>query len=148
MANYKIIWALAFACVLLTVIAPAASAHRVYAQEQVTEVQIRSWYGGGDPMPNAEINIYAIKNGEEELYITDMTDEEGLYYFEPKLGVVEYRVVVSKSGHQKEITFNVAGSEGSGEEAELPLSARIIAGFGYLVGLAGFGMYRSARKTK
>ena len=56
--------------------------------------------------------------------------------------------MVSHSGHQKEITFNVAGSEGSGEEAELPLSARIIAGFGYLVGLAGFGMYLSARKTK
>ncbi|MCM1987421.1 carboxypeptidase-like regulatory domain-containing protein [Methanococcoides seepicolus] len=148
MANYKIIWALAFACVLLTAIAPAASAHRVYAQEQVTEVQIRSWYGGGDPMPNADIHIYAIKNDEEELYITDVTDEGGIYYFEPKLGVVEYRVVVSQSGHQKEITFNVAGSEGSSEEAELPLSARIVAGFGYLVGLAGFGMYLSARKTK
>ena len=89
MANYKILWALVFACVLLTAIAPAASAHRVYAQEQVTEVQIRSWYGGGDPMPNADINIYAIKNSEEELYITDVTDEGGIYYFEPKLGVVE-----------------------------------------------------------
>lgn len=149
MTNYRIIWALAFACVLLTAIAPAASAHRVYAQEQVTEVQIKSWYGGGDPMPNADINIYAIKNGEEELYITDVTDEEGLYYFEPKLGVVEYRVIVSKNGHQKEITFNVAGSEGSSsEEAELPLSASIIAGFGYLAGLTGIGMYYSARKKR
>lgn len=148
MTNYRIIWALAFTCVLLTAIAPAASAHRVYAQEQVTEVQIRSWYGGGDPMPAADINIYAIKDSNEELYITDVTDEEGLYYFEPKLGVVEYRVVVSKNGHQKEINFNVAGSDSPGEEAELPLSASILAGFGYLAGLAGLGIYISSRKAK
>ncbi|MGM0771948.1 MAG: carboxypeptidase-like regulatory domain-containing protein [Halobacteriota archaeon] len=149
MTSYRIIWALVFACVFLTAITPAVSAHRVYAQEQVTEVQIRSWYGGGDPMPNADINIYSIKNGEEELYITDVTNEEGIYYFEPKLGVVEYRVIVSQNGHQKEITFNVAGSEGpSSEQAELPLAASIIAGFGYLAGLAGIGMYFSARKKR
>jgi nickel transport protein len=135
-----------------TLISPV-SAHRVYLQEQVNEIEIRAWYGGGDPMAEADIIVYATKDGEEETYLNGTTDENGYYYFTPKLGVSEYRVTVSQMGHQKELVFNLeeeAGDsteESTSAEAELPLAARIIAGFGYIAGIAGVAMILKARKT-
>ncbi|TGC07281.1 carboxypeptidase-like regulatory domain-containing protein [Methanolobus halotolerans] len=134
---------------VLMLLMPGVSAHRVYVQEQITEVEIKAWFGGGDPMPNADVSVYAIKNGEEELYIEDRTDSNGLFYFTPKLGVSEYRVVVSESGHKSEKTFNLAGgSAAETENAELPLSASVVAGFGYIIGIAGLALYFSSRKSK
>jgi nickel transport protein len=134
-----------------TLIFPA-SAHRVYLQEQVNEIQIRAWYGGGDPMGNAEIMVYAIKDGEEELYLEGTTDEKGYYYFSPKLGVSEYRVTVSQMGHQKELLLDLEREgdalEGNSEDAELPITASIIAGFGYIAGIAGIAMILKTRKTQ
>jgi nickel transport protein len=148
MFSSKSIRIIFIAIVFMMLLVPGVSAHRVYLQEQIKDVQIKTWFGGGDPMVDAEISIYAVKNGQEELYIEDRTDSEGLYHFTPKLGVSEYRVVVSESGHKNEKTFNLAaGSLASQEEAELPLYANIISGLGYIVGLAGFAMYFSSRKA-
>jgi len=132
--------------ILCMTLMPVASAHRVYIQEQITEVQIRTWYGGGTPMVDADVEIFSIKDGEEKLYLEGKTDKDGMFYFAPKLGVSEYRVVVSATGHRTEKMIDMAG--GVQEEAELPLSMRILAGFGYLAGLAGIGMILSARKLK
>ena len=140
---------LALVSIVLLLLMPAVSAHRVYVQEQIKEVEIKAWFGGGDPMVNADVFIYAIKDGEEELYIEDKTDSDGLYYFTPKLGVSEYRVVVSESGHKNEKTFNLAGGPAAEtEDAELPLSASIFAGLGYIIGIAGIALYFSSRKSK
>jgi nickel transport protein len=134
---------------VFTIFMPAASAHRVYVQETITEVEVKAWFGGGDPMADAEVTIYAIKNGEEELYIEDKTDSDGLFYFTPKLGVSEYRIEVLESGHKTEKTFTLTGDAvGDTADAELPLAARIGAGFGYIIGVAGIAMYLSARKSK
>ncbi|MEA1985542.1 MAG: hypothetical protein U9N13_07835 [Euryarchaeota archaeon] len=138
--------------IIVMMFVPAASAHRVYLMEQVKEVEIKAWYGGGDPMAGADIMIYTNRSGEKELYIEDTTDENGLYYFSPQLGVTQYQAVVSQMGHRAEKTFDLAGStatdDGAPMEAELPLTARILAGFGYLAGLAGVGMIITARRMK
>jgi nickel transport protein len=149
MDSLRIMKILVLLGMVFTICIPAASAHRVYVQETITEVEIKAWFGGGDPMADADVAIYAIKNGEEELYIEDSTDSDGLFYFTPKLGVSEYRVEVLESGHKSETTFTLTGDAvGDTAGAELPLAARIGAGFGYIIGIAGIAMYLSARKAK
>ncbi len=149
MDSLRIMKILVLLSIVLTICMPAASAHRVYVQETITEVEVRAWFGGGDPMADADVMVYAIKDGEEELYIEDKTDSEGLFYFKPKLGVSEYRIVVSESGHKDEKTFSLTGDAvGNNSDAELPLAAKIGAGFGYIIGIAGIAMYLSARKSK
>lgn len=133
--------------VLCTTLMPVASAHRVYLLEQINEVQIKSWYGGGTAMADADVEIYSIKDGQEELYLEGKTDSEGMFYFTPKLGVSKYRAVVSATGHSTDKVIDFAGGMQQ-EEAELPLAMRIFAGFGYLIGLAGIAMYLAARKLK
>ncbi|HJH30878.1 MAG TPA: hypothetical protein C5S50_01490 [Methanosarcinaceae archaeon] len=126
---------------------PVASAHRVYIKEQIKEVQIWTYYGGGTPMVDADVEIYSIKDGQEELYLEGMTDQDGMFYFEPKLGVSQYRTIVSATGHSTDKKIDLAGGIQQ-EEAELPLFMRMFVGFGYLAGLAGIGMLFAARKIK
>lgn len=145
---------LMLALILAMLATPAVSAHRVYLMHQVNEVEVKAWYGGGDPIANAEITIYAIKDGEEEIYIEDVTDEDGMYYFSPKLGVDEYRIIVSQMGHQDEIEIDLKGEgestveNNSTDDTELPLTANIVAGIGYILGFAGIGLYARARKMQ
>ena len=141
----------------MALICPPASAHRVIVQGQVSEIQIKAYYGGGsaDPMVDADVEIYAIKDGQEELYLTGKTDADGMFYFAPKIGVSEYRAVVEATGHKGEETVNLAEGAGITEaeqaeaetEAGLPITG-IITGFGYLAGLAGIAMILVARKMK
>ncbi|MGP8319329.1 MAG: hypothetical protein ACT6FD_00850 [Methanosarcinaceae archaeon] len=133
--------------VLFMTLMPIASAHRVYIKEQINEVQIWAYYGGGTSMADAEVKIYSVKDGKEELYLEGMTDQDGMFYFEPKLGISEYRTIVSATGHSAEKIIDLAGGIQQ-EEAELPLFMRIFVGFGYLLGLAGIGMFLAARKMK
>ncbi|MGP8321043.1 MAG: hypothetical protein ACT6FE_01765 [Methanosarcinaceae archaeon] len=138
---------LAILLVLFMSLMPIASAHRVYIKEQINEVQIWTYYGGGTSMIDGEVKIYAIKDGQEELYLEGMTDQDGMFYFEPKLGVSQYRTIVSATGHSTEKMIDLAGGIQQ-EEAELPLFMRMFVGFGYLTGLAGVGMFLAARKIK
>ena len=143
---------LALVLILCMALMPPASAHRVIVQGQVSEIQIKAYYGGGaaTPMADGDVEIYAIKDGQEELYLTGKTDDAGMFYFAPKIGVSEYRVAVEATGHKGEETVNLA--EGAGiteaeQEAGLPVTG-IITGFGYLAGLAGIAMIITARKMK
>ncbi len=136
----------------MALICPPASAHRVIVQGRVSEIQVKAYFGGGDaaPMADANVEIYAIKDGQEELYLTGKADADGMFYFAPKIGVSEYRAVVEATGHKGEETVNLAEGAGITEaekEAGLPLTG-IITGFGYLAGLAGIAMIITARKMK
>ncbi len=138
---------LAIVLILCMTLIPAASAHRVHLREQVMDVQIKAWYGGGDPMSNANVEVYSIRDELEELYLEGKTDENGLYNFTPKLGTSSYRVVVEASGHGNELEFDLtAGSQP--EDAELPLYLSVLVGFGFLAGIGGIAAYLSARKMK
>jgi len=148
---------LALLLVLCMALMPPASAHRVIVQGQVSEIQIKAYYGGGaaTPMADGDVEIYAIKDGQEELYLTGKTDDVGMFYFAPKIGVSEYRAEVSSLGHGGKETVNLAEGAGLTEaeqaeaekEAGLPLP-EMVAGFGYLTGLAGIAMILAARKMK
>ena len=138
---------LALVLVLCMVLVPAVSAHRVHVSELITEVEIKAWYGGGDPMANADVEIYSIRDGQEKLYFEGKTDENGLFYFTPELGTTGYRVVVELTGHKGELEFDLtAGSQP--ENAELPLYLSVLVGFGFLAGIGGITAYLSARKMK
>jgi nickel transport protein len=116
-------------------------------RELISEVQIKAWYGGGDPMANADVEVYSIRDEQEKLYLEGKTDENGLYYFAPELGTSSYRVVVEATGHSNELEFNLtAGSQP--ENAELPLYLSVLVGFGFLAGIGGIAAYLSARKMK
>ena len=136
----------------MALICPPASAHRVIVQGQVSEIQIKAYYGGGaaTPMADGDVEIYAIKDEQEELYLTGKTDDAGMFYFAPKIGVSEYRAVVEATGHRGEETVNLSKGAGITEaekETTLPITG-IITGFGYLAGLAGIAMLVIARKMK
>jgi len=153
----KIVTLLALILILCTALMPPASAHRVIVRGAVHEIEIRAYYGGGsaDPMAYADVEVYAVRDGQEELYKTGETDENGMFYFPPEIGVSEYRAVVEATGHRGEEWVNLtegagiteAEQEEADEEAGLPLS-QMIAGFGYLAGLAGIAMILTARKIR
>ena len=143
-----------FALVLIlcmTLLCLPASAHRVVVVGQVHEMQVMAYYGGGAPMIDADVEIYTIKDGQEDLYLTGKTDLEGMFYFEPKIGVSDYRAVVEATGHQGYEFVNLTGGAGvpeaEKEGTELPLM-QMFAGFGYLAGLIGISMILAARKMK
>ena len=138
---------LAIVLILCMTLVPAASAHRVHVRELISEVEIKAWYGGGDPMANADVKVYSIRDEQEKLYLEGKTDENGLYYFTPELGTSSYRVEVEDSGHGNELEFDLtAGSQP--EDAELPLYMSVLVGFGFLAGIGGIAAYLSARKMK
>ncbi len=127
----------------------AVSAHRVYVKGEIGEIGVKAWFGGGEPMRDADVNVYAIKEGKEELYREGNTDENGKFSFAPKIGVEEYKVVVeSPGGHRGETVVNLTQAASHGEGTELPLYMRAIAGFGYLIGLAGAALAYTGWKLK
>ncbi|MGB2728665.1 MAG: hypothetical protein WBD09_09355 [Halobacteriota archaeon] len=126
-----------------------ASAHRVHVRSEIGEIGVKAWFGGGEPMRDADVKVYAIKGGEEELYKEGKTDENGKFGFAPKIGVEEYKVVVeSPGGHKGETVVNLTQAASPGDGTEMPLYTRVIAGFGYLIGLAGAAMAYMGWKQK
>ncbi len=125
------------------------SAHRVHVRSEIGEIGVKAWFGGGEPMRDADVKVYAIKGGEEELYKDGKTDENGKFGFAPKIGIEEYKVVVeSPGGHKGETVVNLTQAASPGEGTEMPLYTRVIAGFGYLLGLAGAAMAYMSWKMK
>lgn len=125
------------------------SAHRVHVRSDIEEIGVKAWFGGGEPMRDADVKVYAIKEGEEELYKEGKTDENGKFDFAPKIGIEEYKVVVeSPGGHKGETVVNLTQAASPGDGTEMPLYARVIAGFGYLLGLAGAAMLYMGWKQK
>lgn len=137
---------LALLVLLCAATMPAVPAHRAFVGEVVdNEVRLKAWYEGGDPINEAPVKVYAADDGKDVLYLEGITDEDGFYSFEPEPGVTAYKVVVEQMGHRAKMNIDL-GSSDQPQEAELPLYARIVAGFGYLLGLAGAGMLYASRK--
>lgn len=146
--------------ILIMVFVPAASAHSVHMdviEKSTDKIKIKAYYGGGDPMKDADVKVYLVTENGEETYIEDKsTDENGIYSFEPKLGHDVYKILASDFGHQveKKVSLDSQSSSSSSESSSngdtdgLPLPARIVSGFGYIAGIAGIGMMANARKIK
>ncbi len=124
---------------------PIAEAHRLHVVYKISEVEIQAYYGGNFPCRDAKVKIYDA-NG---LYLEGTTDKDGKFRFPPKVGVNTYKVVVDAvhmPGHKAEVTINLTKSVCT---QETPLYQNIIAGFGYLIGLAGIAMvYLGWKKGK
>jgi len=119
-----------------------ASAHRMHIESTLSELEIEAYFGGGAPVRDADVKVYD-KSGN--LYLEGVTDEEGKFRFPPKIGMEEYEVVVNAThmpGHKGETTINLSqvSTDADGAGTEMPLYTRVIAGFGYLIGIAGFAM--------
>ena len=126
------------------------SAHRMHVVHKMSELEIEAYFAGGSPCRDAEVTIY---DNEGHLYMEGVTDDEGKFGFPPKIGMNEYIVVVNAThmpGHRGETTINLSQNvaEAGRTGAELPLYSRIIAGFGYLIGIAGVAMAYMGWKQK
>ena len=118
------------------------SAHRFIIEQEIGEIGIKAYFEGGGPCQDGNVKVY---DNESNLYLEGVTDDKGYFGFPPMSGIEEYTVTVDAvhmPGHKGEIVINlsqtaVGAGAGSAGGTELPLYTRIIAGFGYLIGLAG-----------
>ena len=149
----KLVFAIfAVLLVLLCLSISTVSAHRLYIVHKISEIEIESYFGGGSPCRDANVMVY---DNEGNLYLEGVTDDEGKFSFPPKIGMEEYTVVVDAvhmPGHKAETVINLsqeaAGARAGGMGTEMPLYTRAIAGFGYLIGLAGAAMLYMGWKLK
>jgi len=112
----------------------------LHIESTLSELEIEAYFGSGAPVQDGDVKVYD-KSGK--LYIEGTTDEEGKFRFPPKIGMDEYEVVVNAThmpGHKGETTINLSQEGADGAGTEMPLYSNIIAGFGYLIGIAGFAM--------
>jgi len=126
----------------------AVSAHRLHIVHKISEIEIESYFGGGSPCRDANVTVY---DNEGNLYLEGVTDDEGKFSFPPKIGMKEYTVVVDAvhmPGHKAETVINLSQEAASAGETEMPLYTRTIAGFGYLIGLAGAALAYMGWKQK
>lgn len=117
----------------------AAHAHRLYVDWKVGEVEVKAYFGGGEPCRDAVVKVYDADTGG--LVAEGRTDGEGRFSFEPIVGVTRYEVVVEAvhmPGHRARAVIDLAA--GRVEAAEMPLYLRVLAGLGWLMGLAGAAM--------
>ena len=130
------------------------SAHRMHISTSVGEITVKSWFKGASAVKDGEVKVYSIKDGVEELYIQGMTDEEGEFNFQPKIGVKAYRIEVEAThmpGHRAETILNMSAIGSNEEDSGIPGYAGVIAGLGYLLGLTGLSLmyvYRKKQKEK
>lgn len=100
-------------------------------------------------MKNADVKVFINQSGEQVLYTEGVTDEDGVFAFSPKVGVNNYTAEIGSTGHKDVLEISLVSSSSSGEKKELPLYTRIVAGFGYLLGLAGVALaYTSWKKSR
>jgi len=136
--------------VLLCLSINVVSAHRMHVIHKISEIEIEAYFGGGTSVKDADVKVYD-KGGI--LYTEGTTDKEGKFRFPPKMGMEEYKVVVNAThmpGHRGETTINLSQevAEVGGTGAEMPLYSSVIAGFGYLIGIAGAAMAYMGWKQK
>lgn len=147
----KILFLLAATLALTTT---GASAHRLHIDWKIGKIEIESFYGGsGTPCQDARVKVYTSKG---ELLEEGETNTQGKYSFSPVIWEDKYKVVlepIHMPGHKVEDTINLTSPATSPEEnKELPLFAKVMAGFGYLAGIAGISLayisWREKRKIK
>lgn len=154
MEKIRTVALLGMAMLLVMLCVSPVSAHKAFVGAFLTgdaddEIQIKAWYEGGMPMANAETTIYTVEDGEKEVYVEGMTDDQGFFTFEPEYKVTKYSIKVEQTGHRAKMDLDLEGGVSTGSSGEeLPLLARIVAGLGYLVGLAGIAMIYTAYKTR
>ena len=138
--------AVLFAVLLVSQLLPPepAMAHNMYLTYKTKEIEVLVEFEGGSVAREARVTVYS---PDGALYVEGVTDENGKFSFEPGEMEGKWKISAEHSGHKK--TVLLEGSEvASGGGLELPLYTRIIAGFGYLVGIAGVALFIMSRKAR
>ena len=130
------------AVVLLLLLIAPVTAHRMYADYRISEVEVYAWYGGGAKVVNGDVKVF---RSDGSLYVEGKTDENGTFRFKPEIGE-SYRVVVESAGHRAECEVNLSSAHVVIKEE--PLYLKAISGFGYLLGLAGIASLYVARRKR
>ena len=138
-----------FVCAML----PSYSlAHRMLVDSLVEDgvVFVDVFFPDGKPAKNVKVEVY---RADETLYLSGQTDAEGRFSFDPKDESHVKVVAIGEMGHraEQELSINAVKPEAS-EKSEgkirqrepLPLR-EVLAGFGYIIGVAGILMYLKAR---
>uniref|UniRef100_A0A7C3YNR1 Carboxypeptidase regulatory-like domain-containing protein n=1 Tax=Geoglobus ahangari TaxID=113653 RepID=A0A7C3YNR1_9EURY len=126
---------------LLMIISPV-TAHRMYVDYRVSEIEVYAWYGGGDKIVDGDVKVY---RSDGTLYVEGKTDKNGTFRFEPEIGE-SYKVVVESMGHSAECEVNLSSANIVIKEE--PLYLKVISGLGYLLGLAGIASLYVARRKR
>lgn len=130
---------------LLTATSVSASAHRIYLDVVQQTITVEAYYGDGKAARNADITVYT---ADGDIYLKGVTDEDGRFSFDIMEGVdsENFTVEVEQVGHKDSVTIGSGSVAGGTDEPFLPFQA--IAGFGYLLGLAGIASLYSSWKMK
>ena len=137
-----------FLCVLLAgiLIQPApVMAHNMYLTYKTNEIKVVVEFEGGSFAQEARVTIF---DPTGEVYAEGITDENGEFSFEPGDMEGKWKISAEHSGHKKTVLMEGSEVQQSGGGLELPLYTRIIAGFGYLLGIAGIAMIITSLKVR
>jgi nickel transport protein len=108
----------------------------MYLTYEATEVEILVEFEGGSVAREARVTVYS---PDGAVYLEGVTDEEGTFRFQPEGMEGEWKISAEHTGHKTTVSLGGSQME-SGSGLELPLAARIAAGFGYLVGILGIAL--------
>jgi len=117
--------------------------HRVHLDVISQTVEVEAYYGDGKPVRNGTITVYR-ENGE--IFLKGTTDDDGRFSFkvdEEMAGVLT--IEIEQTGHRAEVEI---GSYVHRDGDDFPMPYRVIAGFGYLLGLAGLASLYAGWKMK
>ncbi|MFP4654905.1 MAG: hypothetical protein ACLFMM_04415 [Methanohalobium sp.] len=139
--------------IIVTLMTSAASGHGADMDtEKNIEIQVKGYFDDGSPMDNADLEVYAVMDDSEELYIEDSLDNDGIYTFQPEENYDKYRIKIDDGwGHRVEKTIDVTAQQSPDSTSDNDSSATIdnaISGLGYLMGLTGIALFISGRKMK
>jgi nickel transport protein len=122
-----------------------AMAHNMFLTYNTKEIEVVVEFEGGGVAQEAKVTVY---NPVGEVYIEGITDEKGIFSFAPGEMEGTWKISAEHSGHKKTVLMEGADVQQSGGGLEMPLYTRIIAGFGYLLGIAGIALFIMSRKTQ
>lgn len=121
-----------------------AMAHKMFMTCKIKKIEVQVEFEGGSVVQEARVTVLD-PNGE--VYFEGMTDENGKFSFEPDEMEGKWEITAVHSGHKKTLWWEGLGVQ-SGGGMEIPLYARIFAGFGYLTGIAGVALVITERKAR
>jgi len=116
-----------------------SDAHRMMMGYKVNELQVTALYDDGTPAQGVEIQVQ--KDGEP--ITVGVTDENGSIIFKPEGDLGKLTFITSSAGHRSELALDLAQKR---QTEETSLHMRILAGLGYLLGIAGLAMIYVSRK--
>ncbi|UEC41953.1 MAG: hypothetical protein METHAR1v1_190007 [Methanothrix sp.] len=131
------------ALISVLILAGTAAGHRMLIGYTVEEVGISVFYDDGTAAAGANVMVY----DGDDLIAEGAADSRGVYRFRPEGRRIDDLVFVSSSvGHRAEIRIGTPGAQAP--PPEIPTSMKVLAGFGYLLGIAGVSMIYASRKKR